>query len=98
MSQRFFTDYKQLESSMAILAAGNNTIQAVGIGTLNINKKHRDGNVRPCTMVNCLNVPELNFTLFSCDAALSKNRKITLKKQIAKIVEDGDVIHTASKR
>ena len=93
-----FTDYKQLESLMAILAAGNNTIQAAGNGTLNINIKHRDGNVRPCTMVNCLHVSEINFTLFSCDAALSNNRKITLRKQITKIVEDGDVIATASKR
>ena len=93
-----FTDYKQLESPMAILAAGNNAIQAVGIGTLNINIKYQDGNVRTCTMANCLHVPDLNFTLFSCDAALSNNRKITLKKQIAKIVEGGNVIATATKR
>ena len=93
-----FTDYKQLESPIAILAAGNNTIQAVGVGTLNINIKHRGGNVRTCTIANCLYVPDLYFTLFSCDAALSNNRKITLKKQIAKIVEDGDVIAAATKR
>ena len=93
-----FTGYKQLESPMAILAAGNNAIQAVGIGTLNINIKHQDGNVRTCTMANCLHVPDLNFTLFSCDAALSNNRQITLKKQMAKIVEDGNVIATATKR
>ena len=31
-----FTGYKQLESPMAILAAGNNAIQAVGIGTLHL--------------------------------------------------------------
>ena len=93
-----FTDYKQLESPIALLAAGNNTIQAVGVGALNINIKHRGGNVRTCTMANCLHVPDLNFTLFSCDDALSNNRKITLKKQIAKIVEDGDVIAAATKR
>ena len=80
-----FTGYKQLESPMAILAAGNNAIQAVGIGTLNINIKHQDGNVRTCTMANCLHVPDLNFTLFSYDAALSNNREITLKKQMAKM-------------
>ena len=95
-----FLELNPLTPPLKVTAAGNHVLLATARGVLNVLVKCSDGSTREIIFNDCLYVPDLDFTLFSVDAALAldSERHFVLHKNGAELWNAEKVLLSATKR